>query len=306
MNGDIQNFFQGMVLQDLPPTTVQNLDTVSGMCSKHTTIGSDGFHPRVLGQLSKATKRVIAALLNATEKVESWVGVINVLNAVLKKTGGSRLLGLFNTRYRWWSRIRFLTVAEWEEKHPHRVFWSGKGKPSTRLIMEFLLQDELVRAEGMYGAAHIRDLWKAYEVVKWEALVKEAKAMHFPLKLLKMALSGYATPRRVKLAGSLSEELRVTQSITAGCSCAKAFLMVLCYRAMVRVGAYSPSSVTLRVFVDDSGIQWTGIYLDGVSELQEAMDAWQEGVDEVELFNAVEKEALLVSHPGLLQKLRGF
>ena len=124
--------------------------------------------------------------------------------------------------------------------------------------------------------------------------------MHFPMKLLKMALLGYSTPRRVKLAGSLSEELQVTQSITAGCSCAKAFLMVLCYRAMVRVGSYSPSSVTLRVFVDDSGIQWKGIFLDGVRELQEAMDAWQAGVEEVELDNAAEKEALLVSHPGLL------
>ena len=79
------------------------------------------------------------------------------------------------------------------------------GKPSTKLIMEFLLQDELVGAEGMYGAANIRDLWKAYEVVKWEASVLEAKAMKFPLKLLKMALLGYATPRRVELAGSLQK-----------------------------------------------------------------------------------------------------
>ena len=36
------------------------------------------------------------------------------------------------------------------------------------------------------------------------------------------------------------------------------------------------------------------------------MDQWQEGVDEVELFNAEEKEALVVTHQGLLQKLRGF
>ena len=122
--------------------------------------------------------------------------------------------------------------------------------------MEFLLQEELVRAQGMYGGANIRDLWKAYELVKWEALVVEAQAMQFPMKLLTMALLAYSTPRRVKLGGSLSEELRVTQSITAGCSCAKACLMVLCYRAMVRVGAYSPETITLRVFVDDSGIQW--------------------------------------------------
>ena len=111
-----------MVLQELPPITVHNLDTVSGMYPTRTTIGSDGFHPRVLGQLSKATKRVIAALSNATEKVGPWVGAINVLNAVLKETGGYRLLGLFTTRYRWWSRIRFLTVVEWEETHPQRGF----------------------------------------------------------------------------------------------------------------------------------------------------------------------------------------
>ena len=45
--------------------------------------------------------------------------------------------------------------------------------------MEFLLQAELVRAEGMYGAANIRDLWKAYELAQLEALVVEAQAMLF-------------------------------------------------------------------------------------------------------------------------------
>ena len=82
--------------------------------------------------------------------------------------------------------------------------------------------------------------------------------------------------------------------------------MVLCYRGMARVGAYSPSSVTLRVFVDDSGIQAKGQHMGDVVELQDAMDEWQDGVDEVELYNAVEKEALVLTHPGLLHKLRGF
>ena len=158
--------FQGMKLQDLPPITAEKLDKVSGMYPKHTTVGSDGFHPRVIKQLSRTATSLIAAMLMASERLESWVGVINVLSAVLKETGGYRLLGLFTTRYRWWSRIRFLTVAEWEDNNPHRVFWSGKGKPSTRLIMEFLLQEELVRAQGMYGGAHIRDLWQAHELVK--------------------------------------------------------------------------------------------------------------------------------------------
>ena len=82
------------------------------MYPTHTTVGSDGFHPRVIKQLSRTAKSLIVAMLMASERLESWVGVINVLNAVLKETGGYRLLGLFTTRYRWWSRIRFLTVAE--------------------------------------------------------------------------------------------------------------------------------------------------------------------------------------------------
>ena len=72
----------------------------------------------------------------------------------------------------------------------------------------------------------IRDLWKAYEVVHWAVLVKEAKAMKFPLKLLKMALLAYQAPRRIRLGGSLSRETVVFQSITAGCSLAKDPLQV--------------------------------------------------------------------------------
>ena len=69
---------------------------VSGMYPKHTTMGSDGFHPRVLRELPTTIKQVIAALLMATEKLESWIGVINVLNAVLKETGGYKLLGVIH------------------------------------------------------------------------------------------------------------------------------------------------------------------------------------------------------------------
>ena len=62
----------------------------------------------------------------------------------------------------------------------------------------------------------IRDLWKAYEVVHWVVLVYEAKAMHFPLKILKMALLAYAAPRRIRLGGSLSKEVVVSKVLRLG------------------------------------------------------------------------------------------
>ena len=46
--------------------------------------------------------------------------------------------------------------------------------------------------------------------------------------------------------------------------------------------------------------------MESVTDLQDAMGEWQEQVEEVGLFNAHEKEALLLSSSGLLTKLRGF
>ena len=98
----------------------------------------DGIHPKVGNQLSFEAKQVIVDGLNQCEKLEAWPGVLNILNAAPKETGGYRLLGLFSTRYRWWSRRRFLHAAEWGQEFNHRVFWSGRGRPSTRAILEYL------------------------------------------------------------------------------------------------------------------------------------------------------------------------
>ena len=105
--------------------------------------------------------------------------------------------------------------------------------------------------------------------------------------------------------GSLSKEVVVFQSITAGCSMAKLFLQVLCYRSMVRVGELS-IGCTLRVFVDDSGNQWQGEEPDKIWQLQESTDMWEEEVEKLKLFDSVDKRALLLTHKSMLQFIRGF
>ena len=77
--------------------------------------------------------------------------------------------------------------------------------------MEYLFKNELIRAEGRYGGGTIRDLYKAYELVHWEVLVKEATAMKFPLKILKMALLAYQAPRRIKLGAAYPGWSKVTR-----------------------------------------------------------------------------------------------
>ena len=96
----------------------------------------------------------------------------------------------------------------------------------------------------------------------------------------------------------------VDASITAGCSIAKTLLLVLTYRAMVRVGSMS-EDITLRVFIDDLGTQWMGDEPLGVKVLQPSMDMWEGLVAEVLLVDAPDKEALLVSDQQLLKYLGG-
>ena len=75
------------------PMTVVEFEAVGSMYPMHTGVGSDAVHPRIVDQMPQGANEVLVALLNATEKFESWVGVINMLNADIKETGGYRLLG---------------------------------------------------------------------------------------------------------------------------------------------------------------------------------------------------------------------
>ena len=148
----LDKIFEKIECPPLPPITTDQFDAIQKLYSKWTTVGSDGIHPKIGKQISKAGKEALVKILGVTEKVEEWPGVVNILNAVPKESGGNRLLGLFSTRYRWWSRLRFLVVKNWEEGLPkNSPFWAGKGKPSTRAILEYLLQDELVWAEKIWG-----------------------------------------------------------------------------------------------------------------------------------------------------------
>ena len=111
----VMEIFEHIECPALPPMAVGDLDTITHMYPGHTGVGGDGLHPKVGNQLSVAAKKAIVDGLNQSEKLEAWLGVLNILNAAPKETGGYRLLGLFSTRYRWWSRMRFLHAAEWEK-----------------------------------------------------------------------------------------------------------------------------------------------------------------------------------------------
>ena len=136
--------------------TVSDLDTITPMYPDHTGVGGDGAHPKVGNQLSVGAKQVIVDGLNKCEELEAWPGVLNILNAAPKETGGYRLLGLFSTRYRWWSRVRFLHAAEWEKEFNHRVFWSGRGDPVLVQFWSIFLKMNSLGQRGSMGLVSLQ------------------------------------------------------------------------------------------------------------------------------------------------------
>eukprot|EP00959_Pyramimonas_sp_CCMP1952_P368091 7710670-Pyramimonas_sp.AAC.1 len=68
-------------------------------------------------------------------------------------------------------------------------------------------------------------------MVHSEQLLKEAEALHFPMRLAWMLVDLYRQPRRLRAFGSLSLQFCSHQGILAGCNHATGMLFLLTLRA---------------------------------------------------------------------------
>ena len=80
--------------------------------------------------------------------------------------------------------------------------------PAIDAVMDCAFHDELPKP-GRHSAAFASDLSKCYEMIDQARIYKRAKAMGFPHRILRIALSMYASPRCARLDGSHSFSVRV-------------------------------------------------------------------------------------------------
>ena len=74
-----------------------------------------------------------------------------------------------------------------------------------------------------------------YELVMLSAVMAEAAAVGFPLRLAWMLVSSYQQPRRIRGLGSLSRSYRSYQGTLAGCSHANSMMRVLLHRVITKM-----------------------------------------------------------------------
>eukprot|EP00959_Pyramimonas_sp_CCMP1952_P172913 3613458-Pyramimonas_sp.AAC.1 len=73
-------------------------------------------------------------------------------------------------------------------------------------------------------AALLLDLWKAFEQIRHDNLLRLAQKLSFPLWLLKLQLDIYTKTRALALDGAVSDLVYVPQTVLAGGSFATAFM----------------------------------------------------------------------------------
>eukprot|EP00959_Pyramimonas_sp_CCMP1952_P194513 4067353-Pyramimonas_sp.AAC.1 len=121
------------------------------------------------------------------------------------KPGEHRLIALMHTLIRVRGRVRRPVSVEWEGRHRNELLWgSGPGRSSLDCAFAHNLEAEVARNTGQHCLTVLIDMIKCYELVLLRAVMTEAAAVGFPLRLAWMLVCNYQQPRRIKGFNSLS------------------------------------------------------------------------------------------------------
>ncbi len=123
-------------------------------------VGIDGARLRHLIQASEATLRALAVLLNCIEKLGRWPEVVRqvLANAIPKKAGGSRLIGIASLVYRLWARVRYgqcQAILEARIERPYLDAAPGRG--AARAAFTAAFRAEAAVAQGQVAATTLVD-----------------------------------------------------------------------------------------------------------------------------------------------------
>ncbi len=246
--------------EELPIIKVEELRDASKTFPWRTTQTYDGYHPRQVANLSDAALHTLATLLQAVEVAGVWPRQVSlVVTALLPKPrGGFRPIGIAAAVYRVWAKTRRAASDRWEQAHPRSYFSAARGNGPVDTMWRLGARQEEGTADGLEAAVAAEDIQSFFEVIDRARLVNEARAVGYPIPLLRAALAAYSAARVLTLQGRIAREVYPTAGIIAGCSLAMALTKVYCVRAFDAFTAKLPPSVSFDAHVDDLTLGATG------------------------------------------------
>ena len=122
------------------------------------------------------------------------MGVVVVV-LLPKAEGGSRPIGLLPHLPMIWMRARRDEAKHWEAKCNRSFLYAGSGKGSTVAAWKQSARAEVAAASEEKYAQVLLDLVKAFERIPYRVLLREAKRLGYPMRILRLAIATYKPPR---------------------------------------------------------------------------------------------------------------
>ena len=222
--------------EGLPELIVEELLEASGTFPTETGLGWDQWHPRVTQRLAYSTMLLLVTIILECERTGVWpAGIALVLIALLPKPdGGYRPIGLLPSPPRLWMRARRRAARRWEERNSRDWLYAGKGKGANVAAWKQAFFAELA-ATMKHSVEYIQtllDLVKAFDKVPLWLLIREAIALGYPLRILKLSIATYQLGRVIRIGSVVSKMVMAVTGITAGSGFATTEMRLVLDRSM--------------------------------------------------------------------------
>ncbi len=247
-------------MDELPALTPAELRDSSKTFKRSTATTYDGIHPRQVSHLCDEGLAALATLLQAVEVGGAWPRQVSLVMTPLlpKAKGGFRPIGLMPAIYRVWAKSRRRWTDEWEAAHTRPYLSAAKGSGPIDTMWRLAARQEEGAASGLQAAVLGEDIQAFFESIDREQLAEEAKALGFPLPVLRAALSAYAMARMLTIQGRVAREMHPTRGVVAGCPLAMTLVKVYYLRALDKFTADAPRGIHLDAYVDDLTLSVVG------------------------------------------------
>ena len=163
---------------------------------------------------------MLAVTLLECERTGVWPeGVALVLIALLPKTdGGFRPIGLMPGPPRVWMRARRNVARKWESRNTRPWLYAGKGMGANVAAWKQSFAAELAATmkTSIEYVLKLLDLVKAFDLVPLWLLIREAIALDYPLRILRLSIATYQLKRVLRVGSVISKCVWAVTGITAG------------------------------------------------------------------------------------------
>ena len=154
---------------------------------------------RHFGILGDQALEALAQLLRLVEATGMWPSQVSQLVVALlaKPSGGFRPIGIFPGIYRLWMKSRGGLCMQREFSHELDCFAMGKHRSPVDVVWRQAVRAEASVCTGQAAANILWDLVKFYESLSHSRMYEEARALEYPLAVLRLQLAGYSFPRHL-------------------------------------------------------------------------------------------------------------